>query len=471
MSRKGAVLRGSGIILGGQIAGQALSLLRNVIVARMISQEDFGIAATFMVTVSLLESISDLSVDRLLIQAKDGNEPGFQASAQLFQVVRGGCVACVMFLLAYPVARLFAIPQALWALQWVSIIPLIRGFMHLDPKRMHREMKFGRDTLTELTAQIVVTGLAWPLARRLGDYSAMLWILVLQALTLTVVSHLVAARRYALAWDRAYIARMVKFGWPLVLNGLLMFTVLQGDRFVIGAGYDMTQLAIYTVAVTITWQPMAVLIKCLTVPMLPLLAREQTNRSSFCRLYAISAQSVCIVGILSSVGFIFLGKWVVVLLYGGEYAPVGSFIGWLAIMQALRIVRTSPTVVSLALGDTMGPLVSNVGRVSVFPLLVLAAYSGVGLRWIAGIGCVGEFVALGMLLFRLWQVHSIDARLCLHPVIISSVMIAVSGLVASSIGDDSLFSSALGMFGMSIALIGVVAFFPEVRRLLVRSVS
>ena len=68
---------------------QGLSFVRNIIVARLISPQDFGIAATFAITMSLLEMISDLAADRLIIQAKDGEDPQLQATAQLWQFTRG----------------------------------------------------------------------------------------------------------------------------------------------------------------------------------------------------------------------------------------------------------------------------------------------------------------------------------------------------------------------------------------------
>ena len=84
----------------GQVVGRSFSFIRNIIIARLISPNDFGIAATFVITVSLLEMISDLAAHRLLVQAKDGNEERFQETAHLLMVVRGAVNAVLLFLLA-----------------------------------------------------------------------------------------------------------------------------------------------------------------------------------------------------------------------------------------------------------------------------------------------------------------------------------------------------------------------------------
>ena len=230
MSLRRKVLQGSGLMMGGQMLGLGMSFIRNIIVARLISTDDFGIASTFFISISLFEMISNLSVDRLLVQAEDGDGPEFQATAQAFQALRGAANSLLMFLLAWPFSRLFDIPQALWAFQCVALVPLIRGFVHLDPKRLHREMRFGRDVLSELLPQAVALALAWPLAKWFGNYAAVLWLLVAQAAAMVLVSHITAVRRYAWAWNRALFTRMARFGWPLLLNGLLMFLIRQGTE-------------------------------------------------------------------------------------------------------------------------------------------------------------------------------------------------------------------------------------------------
>ena len=68
MSRK-LLLRG-GIWLTGANALSALaSFLRNIIVARLVSVEDFGIADLLAMTMSIVEMASNLAIDRLIVQA------------------------------------------------------------------------------------------------------------------------------------------------------------------------------------------------------------------------------------------------------------------------------------------------------------------------------------------------------------------------------------------------------------------
>src|SRR5688572_18387740 len=114
---------------------QFSALLRNVIIARLITPADFGIAATFVMTVALLEMMSNLDADKLLIQAEYGNEPRFQHATQLMQSFRGVVSALILFAVAQPLSSLFGVPQAIGAFRGIALIPLIKGLTHADPNR------------------------------------------------------------------------------------------------------------------------------------------------------------------------------------------------------------------------------------------------------------------------------------------------------------------------------------------------
>lgn len=82
MSNREKMVRGGIQLLGGHAAVQFLSLARNFCIARLVSPEDFGVAATFALTLSMLEAIGDLSFNKLLIQDPEGEDPTLQAVLQ-----------------------------------------------------------------------------------------------------------------------------------------------------------------------------------------------------------------------------------------------------------------------------------------------------------------------------------------------------------------------------------------------------
>ena len=109
------MLRGAGLYSAGQVAVLACSFARNLILARMLTPAEFGVAATFALAMTLLEMSSDLSVDKLLVQTGDGLLGDLFPTAHTVQLLRGLLLGALFFCLGGPIAAAFQTPEYAWA--------------------------------------------------------------------------------------------------------------------------------------------------------------------------------------------------------------------------------------------------------------------------------------------------------------------------------------------------------------------
>lgn len=408
-----AIFSGSVCLSLGTAVGAGCQFLRTMIVARIITREDFGIAAIFALTAAFCDMISNMNTEKLLIQAQDGDEVAFQRSAQALEVLRGVVLAVVLLVAAGPVSMWFNMAQAEWGFRLLALIPLIRGMRHFDIQRIQRHMRFGPFVIVDTGAQVLSVVLAWPTAVWFPDYTAMLYLLLAQEIFRTAGSHLLRLRPYRWGWDSGYLRRILSFGWPLLLNGVFMFLIFQGDKVVIGssaqlfagAGYNIGELGLYSMAFLMTSQPVAMISRVASYLMLPSfsLARGQHDvlvvgyRRAYCGLSIFSAWM--------AFGCILIGGPLVVLLLGDKYAGASVLIGWLGVMQSLRILRDAPTMATIALGDTRSTMIATgIRTLALFGALAVSAMQ-MPLVWIAVCGTAGEVAALGtiVVLARLWH--------------------------------------------------------------------
>ncbi len=430
MSLRQQVFKGVAVIGAGQVFSQALSFVRNMIVARLIAPADFGIAATFTITVSLFEAISDISADKLIIQAQDGDSEALQSTAQLWLFIRGVCCAAMVALMAWPVSTLFKVPQARWAFYWLALVPLLRGLMNLDVKRLQRRMRFGPQVFSEFGSQVLVTILAWPLARTCGDFSAVLWLVLVQTAALVMLSHILAERPYRWAWDRDKVRRLFSFGWPLLINGLLMFGILQGDRFIIGAGYSMYDLGLYSAAVVLASAPAMLFGSIGNSLFLPLLSGVQKDIGTFRHRYGVFVALLALFSGILAAGFIAVGKPMLGWVFGREYAAGGIYLTILGIAQCTWLLRVGPTLAALSLGDSYSPMWANTWRALGVVVMAGVVFAGARLVWVPVVVLTAEVAALLYAVSRLSRLHSLETGLCLVPtacVGLTSGTIAVIG--------------------------------------------
>jgi O-antigen/teichoic acid export membrane protein len=410
-----------------------LGLVRNLMIARWLSVEDFGIASTFALTMALVEMSANIGLDRLIVQSKEGDSPAFQATLQGLQVVRGLLGSVFLFLLAYPLSEIFKSPGALWAYQTMAVIPLIRSLVHLDLNRFQRARIFWPSITTETTAQIVSTAVALLWAYEGGDYRSMLFALIAQQVTWSVLSHILAERRFQVGWNPSVIKQAVSFGWPLLLNGALMFGTFYGDRVIVGNQLGPAVLGWFSVAYMLTLLPSTLLMRVVQTLGLPVLSQSEANPARFKTLALVATEAGCLVAVLLVLGNALCGGLLIHMLFGAKYDLATTILVPLATVQALRLARSGPSVVAIAQRQTTNPMWANLLRVAFLPLAYIAALKGEGVATVVWIAVAGEFAGL-VLSFVL-----IARKSGLNPWHLTRILISISLCLAAFLLYDALY--------------------------------
>ncbi len=389
-------------VTGGEIVSQALSFMRNLIIARFITPEDFGIASTFALTLSLFEMFSNFAIDKFLIQNPKGGEPISLYTAQVMELGRNAINAFMLLLLAIPLAKLFGNARLAWAFALLAAVPFLRGWINLDICRFQRELRFRPVVWVELSSSIISTLLAIPLGFIFRDYRAMLLIVIAKSASYVAFTHIVAERRYSLAFAKERIREIWHFGWPLILNACVMFLIYQGDRLVIGSGntifhaskFNLTDLGLYAIGFALAESATQLLSKISNTILLPVLARSQDDLRQQGMLLDNALILTASIGSVVSAFFIIGGSSAVIFLYGHQYAGVAPIIGWIGAAQGLRILRVSPISVLLANGDTRSVLISNMYRAVALLCTIGIAFTGGTLSAVVFAAFIAENIAV-----------------------------------------------------------------------------
>ncbi|MGH1418543.1 MAG: oligosaccharide flippase family protein [Hyphomicrobiaceae bacterium] len=381
-------------LFAGFGAAQVCSFARNAIIGHWLSKGDFGIAATITLLLQLLETMSDLGADRLIIQADDGDDKTLVGTAHATLIARGVITSAMLFLFAAPLSAFFAIPDAKWAFQVASLVPLIKGFMHLDPRRFQRRLENRPHLAVETAPQIIALIATIPVLTLFPSYQAVLWLALMQAILAVGVSHGFAERRYHTAWDPTKFWRLFKFGWPIWASAFPLIAVYQGDRIIIGHLLGMEALAGYTAAFMTAMVPGLIAGKVGNALMLPLLGRKKHNEQEFRSLYMLLTEATVVVAAGYLCVFLIAGEQILPLAFGENYTGLGTVIAWLAFMWAIRMVQAVPGMALMANGETRPLLVAGIIRAAGIVFVLWAATQGYGLAGIAAAGCGAELASL-----------------------------------------------------------------------------
>jgi hypothetical protein len=147
------------------------------------------------------------------------------------------------------------------------------------------------------------------------------------------------------------------------------------------------------------------------------------------------------------------------MIYGQKYAAAGAFIGVLAAMQAMRILRVAPTLGAMAFADTKNAMFSNIVRTSALLGVLFSSITGRSLIWVAASGLAGEVLAFVTCIWRLQRCHSVHIKLTLRPLAVSaSAMLLGAILVASGIANMGWGAAPVAACGLVILTLALAVF-------------
>ncbi|MBC2662457.1 oligosaccharide flippase family protein [Novosphingobium flavum] len=447
------IVRQGSLLFASQIADSALTLGRNLLLARLLSVEQFGIAASFSILMMLIDVTQGAGLDRMLVQAKSGELDKTQATLQTAQLVMGIGSGLIILAISWPYSVVMGTHGMVAAYLIFSMLPVLRSLQNLDMYRLQRENKFWPMIIRSLSAQVVSLASIWPLHWWFGDYRTAIGSILIFHTAAFVASHLGAERPIRFAADPEVLARAKRFGAPILLNGVFLFFVMNGDRMVVSNRFGPAMLGAFSAAALLAMSPTLVMSRVVQTLFLPRMSRAQDDQVRLQWLFNGAGDGTILLAVCFTLGTALMGVPLLLFLFGPKYAVAAPYLLLLVVMQSIRFVRAVPAVVAMARAETRNPLYANIVRGAFVPLAFLAAVFSQDIFWLILTGIMGEVVAAFSSTYFVRRMIGLDLRHFLW------TLTAGLGVMASLLAN-SLFGLAWGY-----CLIPLAVFMLQVRGL------
>ena len=241
-------LRGSAITALGYVASQGLRLASNLILARLLFPEAFGLMALVTVVLVGLAMFSDVGIGPAISRSPRGDDPAFLNTAWTMHVIRGVMLWLTALALAWPLAWFYEAPDLRNLLPVAGISLLIAGFNPTRIETANRHLLLGRVTVLDLISQAVGITAMIVLALVTGSVWSLVLGAVLAAMVKLVLMHLwLPGPRNRFSWERASAHELVHFGKWVFLSTACGFALSQGDRLILGAFLPLDRLGVYNI--------------------------------------------------------------------------------------------------------------------------------------------------------------------------------------------------------------------------------
>jgi PST family polysaccharide transporter len=320
---------------------RALSLLTNIVLARLLAPSDFGLVGMAAVVIGFVEVFRDMGTASAIIQRRDVSD-GLLSSIFWINALFG-CVAMAVLLLISPLFGLFyRNASVVPILQLLSLSFPLSGLAILQQALMERRLAF------HTLAKIEILSAA--MASAVGISSALsglgVWSLVYQTLTSTLLTTALlwlCARwrpRFVFSWKET--RSVMSFSLNLTAFNVLNFFARNADNFLIGRYLGAEALGYYDLAYRVMVYPLQGISAVIGRVMFPLYAQLQEDLQSFRNAYLSVAWAIAFVSFPMMLGLAAVARGFVLTLFGNKWEPV---IGLLLILAPLGAIQSVASTV------------------------------------------------------------------------------------------------------------------------------
>lgn len=340
--------RGSAITAAAYALAQGLRLASNLVLARLLFPEAFGLMALVAVVLTGLQMLSDTGTAPSIARSPRGDDPDFLNTAWTLQALRGVLLWGLACALAWPLARIYDAPDLTVLLPVAGLALLVAG---LNPTRIdtaQRHLLLGRVTLLDLAAQVTGIAAMVALAWATGSVWALVAGGVVTACAKLMLCHLfLPGPRNRPRWEPAAARELLSFGKWIFASTACGFALSQGDRLILGGYLSLEALGHYNIGwflASFPWLLGGAVVMRVMIP----LYRDRAPRVRRLRA-ALTAGLLALLAALALGGVALVG-----LLYDPRYAPAGAVVVMVACVQMPAVIGMTYDQAALAAGDSRG---------------------------------------------------------------------------------------------------------------------
>lgn len=241
-STRGAIWNGLSYIIT-----KTTVLVSTVILARVLSPDDFGLVAVGLLAIGYLELVNDFGIPIAVIQSRDD---GVHVANVAFwiNVTLGVALTAIGLLSAPAIADFFQDDRATDIVRVLAGSFLISSVGSIHQARLRRRMAFSRLTVPEVAKGVVKGSVSIGLALAGFGVWSLVWGQLAGQLVASILYIVMLPWRPRFDWDPRTGRALIGFGAQITLIGILGTVLRNADYIVIGRILGTRALGLYTLA-------------------------------------------------------------------------------------------------------------------------------------------------------------------------------------------------------------------------------
>lgn len=347
-------MQATALIVGSFGLSKIAQLASNLILARLLFPEAFGLMALVTVFIAGIGLLSDVGVKPSIVRSTRGDDPEFLSTCWTLMVVRGFWITAIAWLLAWPYSLLYD-EDMLFAMICVGAVSSIfTGFASIEPMVRSRHLDLKKVVSLQLASQVLSATFTVLLAWLTGSVWGLVFGMLTGTLTGAVLSHVILpSPNHRFRWNKDVLSEIMVFGrWILIAT---MFTYLGGHGIKAIQGTLVTTETLGYIHIASMFGLMigdlvSRIVGDVVYPVMSRVVRERPHDISRMVTRIRLMQTACTTPLF--LGLALVAPVLIDTLYDDRYTVVGTFLTVMALNNALSVLPMVYQNVILSLGES-----------------------------------------------------------------------------------------------------------------------
>ena len=386
-------VRGGMVTMVSQAASIGIQLTSTVVLARLLSPEDYGVIAMVMAVTSIAGLFRDLGLSSAAIQKKNLTRAQ-QSNLFWLNVVMGSLLTTIVAVGSPLVAWFYGKPELTAVTLALSASFLIGSIGTQHGAMLVRNMQFGRKAAATITGSVVSLVIAITLALNGYSYWALVWGSLAGSAATTLLLFSLSPFWPQLPSKGAGIRGMLKFGANITAFDFVNYFARNLDNILIGRYWGAGSLGMYSRAYQLLMFPINTIRGPIQAVAFPAMSKFDPDSPKF-RQYYLSVVRLVATASMPLIAWIFVSSEEIVMLgLGPTWSHVIPIFNWLAVAAFIQPVSSLRGLLLLSSGQ--GRRYLEAGLIT---SVVVSAGFAIGVCW----GAVGVAVSYAISICLLAQ--------------------------------------------------------------------
>ncbi|MDC0609963.1 oligosaccharide flippase family protein [Vibrio sp.] len=402
-----------------------VGIISTLILIRILSPEDFGVAALVSIIIAFFMMLSEVGTDKYLIKAEYCDEDDLDSAWSLNLVLKLFCSLLIATLSSF-IADFLNEPNMSTVLLLGSLLPIISALKNVGMVLYERELNYKPLTKLSVFVKLLVFPITISTALILRNYWALI-VGILSSEILTVIGSY-WMHPYRPKWSRKNWHNQWGFSKWVLLSTISGYVRSRIDALLLGRFLDSTSVGYYRVSQEFAWLPFSELIAPATASFYAGISKVSNNRQELTQkvLQYLSISYMLVMP--SCLGIYALQDSFTVVVLGSQWKDAAPILGLLSLLMI-----SMPINISLQTTLTSLSKVSYLFFVDLFMIsAIVAGFYVVNTQWHGGVLEFTQFRAylVSFFVFMLAMIYKLVLRIsvlrllvvCLTPVIPAFIM-------------------------------------------------